>query len=261
MPATFDLDIHNKVAWLTLAGDPDHALTLDVLMEIESELSALADHDLARVAVLTGTDGAFCSGWDAPPSLRLVDSGGGWAWGSPRHISSVFAKIAAAPLPLLAAIDGDALDAGLELALVCDVRLCSERARFGFPAGVEAGQLPLGGAAARLARAAGQGTASLLLLTGETLDAAGALASGLVSGIYPAERLADEAERLAGAIAARGPIATRYAKEAVARGMEMPLDQALRVETDLTIILQSTADRAEGVRAFAEKREPRFTGE
>lgn len=258
MPATLDLDLRGAVAWLTLTGDGGHQLTLDLLTELESTLSDLADHDLARVAILTGADGVFCNGWDVLPSPHRDVAGG---WGSPRHISAVFSRIAASPLPLIAAIDGDALDAGLELALVSDVRLTSERAHFGFPAGVTAGRLPLGGGAARLARAAGQGTAALLLLTGETLDAAGALACGLVSGVYPAERLAEEAERLAGVIASRGPIATRYAKEAVARGMEMPLDQALRHETDLTIILQSTADRAEGVRAFVEKREPRFTGQ
>jgi enoyl-CoA hydratase/carnithine racemase len=140
------------------------------------------------------------------------------------------------------------------------VRLAAEGARFGFPDSVS-GVPPIAGGVARLARLAGRGTALRLLLTGETIGTDEALACGLVSGVHPPGRLHAEAERLASVIASRGPIATRYAKEAVSRGTEMPLDQALRFETDLTIILQATADRAEGIRAFAEKRLPRFGGQ
>ena len=110
-------------------------------------------------------------------------------------------------------------------------------------------------------RAVGRAAALRLLLTGETIDAAEAKRIGLVSRVVPLNELAGTSRALAEAIAARGPIATRLAKEAVHRGAEMTLEQALRYETDLTVILQSTADRAEGVRAFQEKRAPHFTGE
>jgi enoyl-CoA hydratase/carnithine racemase len=106
----------------------------------------------------------------------------------------------------------------------------------------------------------GRAAALRLLLLGETVDAAEARRIGLVSRVVPSDGLLEAAGEVARAIAERGPIATRLAKEAVHRGSDMTLEQALRYETDLTVILQSTADRAEGVRAFQEKRPPRFTG-
>ncbi len=99
-----------------------------------------------------------------------------------------------------------------------------------------------------------------MILTGESVSANEALRIGLVSAVVPRDRLAEEAAAISQRIAERGALAVRYAKEAVARGTEMPLDQALRFETDLTIILQTTEDRAEGVRAFLEKRDAEFKG-
>jgi enoyl-CoA hydratase/carnithine racemase len=106
----------------------------------------------------------------------------------------------------------------------------------------------------------GRGKALEMILTGEPVEAREALRIGLVSAVAPTDKLAAEAEAIAGRIAERGPIAARYAKEAINRGLEMPLEQALRYETDLTIILQTTVDRAEGVRAFLKKRKPKFKG-
>ena len=111
-----------------------------------------------------------------------------------------------------------------------------------------------------LARLVGRAEALRLVLLGEVIDADEALRIGLVSAVYPPDDLFPAAESLALRMASRGPIALRYAKEAVRRGLEQPLDQALQFETDLTIILQSTEDRDEGVRAFLEKREPKFKG-
>ena len=99
-----------------------------------------------------------------------------------------------------------------------------------------------------------------MILTGEPIDAEEALRIGLVSAVVPRDRLLAEVEAIASRIAERGPLAVRYAKEAISRGLEMPLEQALRFETDLTIILQTTEDRAEGVRAFLEKRGAEFKG-
>ena len=99
-----------------------------------------------------------------------------------------------------------------------------------------------------------------LVLLGEEIDATEALRIGLVSAVVPRDQLEKEAQALAQRMASRGPIALRYAKEAIRRGLDQPLDQALRYETDLTVILQTTEDRAEGVRAFLEKREPEFKG-
>jgi enoyl-CoA hydratase len=243
------------VAGLALVGGEGHRLSEGVLAGLANVLSGLADEPDVGVAVLTGADGVFCSGWDWDEVMpTLADSDG------PRRLTTMFQQIAETPLPVIAAIAGDATGAGLELALACDIRLAAEDARFGFPDNVR-GLLPLGGGASRLARLVGRGLALRLLLTGETIVADEALGHGLVSAVHHTDQLLAEAERLANVIAGRGPIALRFAKEAINRGVDMPLDHALRFETDLTIILQSTADRAEGVRAFAEKRTPRFGGQ
>lgn len=249
---SLSVEHRGAIAWLNL-GVPG-PLTLGDVERLAAALATAADDGSTRVAVLGGA-GAFARTWDGS-ALRAGNADPAEL----RRLSATLQAIAETPLPTIALIDGDATGAGLDLALVCDVRLAADDARFGFPE-AGAGQLPLGGGAARLARLAGRSTAARVLLTGDTLNAGEALACGLVSGVYAGGRLMAEAERLAAVIAARGPIAVQFAKEAVARGPEMPLDQALRFETDLTIILQTTGDRAEGVQAFVEKREPRFRGE
>ena len=168
-----------------------------------------------------------------------------------------FAPLAALPQPSIAAIAGDCLDGGLELALCADLRVAAPSAQFGLP-GALAGGFPIAGGLQRLARAIGRSRAGQLALAGKLLNADQAFAWGLITAV--ADDPGAEARRLAGAIAQRGPIALRYAKDALQRGSEMPLAHGLQYETELTILLQATADRAEGVAAFAEKREPAFRG-
>ncbi len=161
--------------------------------------------------------------------------------------------------PVIACIQGEAIGAGLELALACDIRIAAEGAVFAIR-DVANGAVPSAGATQRLPRLIGRGKASEMILLGEELDAQAALACGLVSAVVPRGELEAHGRALAERIAAQGPIAVRYAKEAMRQGLDMPLEQALRYETDLTIILQTTADRAEGVSAFLEKRKPHFEG-
>ncbi len=154
-------------------------------------------------------------------------------------------------LPTLFAFDGDLAGAALQVALSSDIRLCGPAATFRLPIGSRR-SLQLIGAAS---------SADLLAARGR-VDAEQALAVGAVSHVAEsAEAAISEARRLATVIASRGPIAVRLAKEAIWRGLEQPLEQALRFETDLTLLLQTTKDREEGVRAFLEKRQPNFTGE
>lgn len=256
------LEQRGPVAYLSL-GRPDRRNAIDgtLLRQLADACEALRfDHE-PRVVVLFAEGDAFCEGWDwqaffaegGPQNATLS------ALASHGLPGDVFGCLAELPQPVICAVQGDALSAGFELALACDVRIAAHNARFGFPE-TALGLLPLAGGTQRLARLAGRARALEILLTGRHLDAEEALACGVVNALAPRERLVAEAQALADRIAERGPLAVRYAKEAVSRGAEMPLEQALRFETDLTIILQTTEDRAEGVRAFLEKRPPNFKG-
>ena len=242
--------IDRYVATLTLDA-PDGLATrafVEDLASAAADVGALTDEVRVVIVVSAGDD--FCTGWGAdlldPPEAAL-EAGAG------------FEALAAVPQPVIAAVNGHAVSAGLELALAADVRLAAEGARFALPDVVD-GRLPSGGGTQRLPRAVGRAHALRLLLLAEEIDAAEARRIGLVSRVVPATELARAARALADTIAQRGPIATRLAKEAVHRGTEMPLQQALRYELDLTVILQTTFDRAEGVRAFASRTPADFIG-
>jgi enoyl-CoA hydratase/carnithine racemase len=249
---TITVQQQGHIAILTLnRPDQGNRVTRLMLREIGDACGRVADDGSVRALVLTAAGPAFSAGWDAS---ILNDASDGSA-----VAGDWFAPVAALPQPVIAAIGGAAISGGLELALAADVRIAAQGACFAFPE-TEWGIIPLAGGIQRLVRLVGRAVALEMLLLGEPLDAEGALAAGLVSRVVPAGRLMDDALALAGRVSERGPIAERYAKEAVHRGVEMPLEQALRYETDLTVILQTTEDRAEGVRAFIEKRQPRFTG-
>ncbi|MEX1022370.1 MAG: enoyl-CoA hydratase-related protein [Dehalococcoidia bacterium] len=244
----------DHVATITIApagGLYDRAL-LDALGEAAAAVAADAADGGVRV-VLLRADGDFGAGWAAD-----ADATPDGIPGVPSAAAGIEA-VAGIPQPVIAALRGQVRSAALELALACDIRVAAVDARFALP-DTQAGGVPRAGGTQRLPRAVGRAHALRLVLTGEEIDAAEAKRIGLVSAVVPSEDVDATARSLAGTIAARGPIATRLAKEAVHRGLEMPLAQALRYELDLTVLLQSTADRAEGVRAFAEKRPPRFIG-
>ena len=241
MPLT-SLTVADHVATLTieppdgLAGAAFDAALADAAAEVA------ADTDGIRALIVTG------AGWSAE---ALAAS-------EPPAAAGIHA-LAAVPQPVIAAVEGAAQSAGLEIALACDIRVAGEGATFAMPE-TGNGAVPSGGGTQRLPRVVGRAHALSLLLTGDELDAAEAKRIGLLSRVVATGEAASLAGELATAIASRGPIATRMAKEAVHRGAEMTLEQALRYELDLTVILQTTADRAEGVRAFAAKRPPNFTG-
>jgi len=214
------------------------------------------------VVVITGAgEKAFCCGSELERSIqtggtidtsvaKLDDKTGGYS--AARAIASV-------NQPVIAAINGDALGQGLELALSCDVRLASKKARFGFPQ-VALGLIPMDGGTQRLPRIVGKGKALELILGGEVIIAEIALEIGLVNKVVGGGKLASEVEAMAETITTKAPIALGYAKEAVNKGLDLTLEQGLRLEADLYFLLHTTADRKEGITAFLEKRPPRFKG-
>jgi enoyl-CoA hydratase/carnithine racemase len=256
---SISLDIRSPIARVSLCR-PDRANPIDAsfVRELQDVCEAIDANDSVRVLLITAEGDVFSRGWDfeslsgetGDPVATLRSQG---------VFVDPFGCLADLPRPVVCALNGDASGAGLELALACDVRIAIEEATFALP-DILIGLLPVAGGTQRLPRLIGRSAALEMILTGEPVDAQEALRLGLVSAVVPLDQLLEQAEAIASRIAERGPLAVRYAKEAIYRGIEMPLGQALRYETDLTIILQTTEDRAEGVKAFLEKRKPEFKG-
>ena len=237
----------DHIAHITLnRPEAGNIINQQLAQELEDVCRGINQDEDIYVVVLTGAgDKAFCKG------SQLEKSGAGY---------SAATAIASINRPVIAAINGDALGQGLELALSCDIRLASDKARFGFPQ-VAQGLIPFDGGTQRLPRIVGRGKALELILTAETITAEEAVEIGLVSKVVSGANLAAEAEALAKTMAAKGPIALRYIKEAVNKGLDLTLEQGLRLEADLYFLLHTTADRTEGITAFLEKRPPQFKGQ
>jgi enoyl-CoA hydratase/carnithine racemase len=221
------------------------AVSHGLVRELAEVCGQINQDDEVYVVILTGTGVAFIDFSDANPGERPPPGAA--------------AAIASIERPVIAAINGDALGTGLEIALSCDIRIASRKARFALPQ-VAQGYIPADGGTQRLPRIVGRGKALELLLTATTISADEALEIGLVSRVASPRELAAEAARLAETIAARGPLALRYLKEAVNEGMDMTLEQGLRLEADLYFLLHTTTDRTEGITAFREKKKPQFRG-
>jgi enoyl-CoA hydratase/carnithine racemase len=236
------LAVADGVAWLTL---PDPRIDQATAQAVCAAAEEIALDESVCVVVVQGSGGHFCLG---------VDGGGDW---QAQH--DWVAAIAALTVPVVAAIGGDAIGEGAELALACDVQVASTRACVCFPQ-ISEGRLPRHGATQRLPRAVGRLRALDLLLTGRCVSAAEGLRIGLLSHVAPGARFASALRDLVGALRAKGPIATRLAKEAVLKGADLTLEQGIRLEQDLYVLLQTTADRREGIKAFLAKRRAQFRG-
>ena len=248
------------VAWVTLnKPQAQNRVNLRMCTELRGVCEAIAQDDDVRLAVITGAGESFCTGDDEEPPGLSNDA-------SVEQIRAYLDLRRAASLlggvekPLIAAINGDALGHGLELALACDIRVAASDAKLGMTQ-IRQGTIPWDGGTQRLPRIVGRAWATDLLLNGRIVDAEEALRIGLVHQVVASRRYAWPLEQMASTMAALAPIATRYAKEVVLKGMDMTLEQGLRLETDLNVILQTTRDRAEGVASFLERREPTYTGE
>jgi enoyl-CoA hydratase/carnithine racemase len=146
------------------------------------------------------------------------------------------------------------------MALACDLRIATETSVFGLPH-IKASLIPSDGGTQRLSRLVGRSKALEMILTGETVDAQEALRIGLVNRVVPTGELMEVAMKMAKEMASKGPIALRYAKEAIHKGMDMTLEQGLHLEADLYLLIHTTKDRTEGIKAFQGKRSPKFEGQ
>ncbi len=232
-----------------------NALDLPTRKALVAAFRDLSDDGGVRCVVVTGDERAFAAGADLKEmsTMRPRD----WVGLGIRRLWKV---VSDCPHPVIAAVNGYALGGGCELAMHADMIVAGENARFGQPE-VRVGIMPGGGGTQRLARAVGKYKAMKLLLTGETISGREAFDMGLASEVVPDDRVVDRALELAKTIAALPPIAVRFTKEAVLAGADAALDTGLLLERRSLEFLFDTDDQTEGMRAFIEKREPRFKGE
>jgi len=248
------------VAVVTIDHPPVNALSAPLLEELEEELVALDADEGVRAIVLKGAgERAFVAGADISEFPSLRETAPQQNGGSARGIQKLGHRMDAAHTPFVAAIHGFCLGGGLELAMCCDIRVCSEDAQLGQPE-IKLGLIPGGGGTQRLPRLVGLGRALLLNLTGDFVDAATAYEWRLVEKVVPREELLETALGIARTIAARSPVSVAVLRELARTTRDLPLEEGLRREADGFRRCLESEDGAEGVAAFLEKREPQFTG-
>ena len=249
-------EIRDKIAFVTInrpqAYNACDQPTYDRLAEVWHDF---AENDDAWVAILTGAgDKAFCAGSDIKLNFNTVPEPA-QAFDSATH--SDLMRGLDVWKPIIAAVNGHCNGGGLEMALSCDIRIASDNAQFGLGE-VLLGLLPGGGGTQRLPRAIPLGDALWMLYSGERIDAAEAHRLGLVNRVMSLDDLLPTAEAMARKLLESGPLALRAIKQAAVKGLSMPLEDGLRLESNLFRLLAMTEDSAEGTRAFAEKRPPEW---
>jgi enoyl-CoA hydratase len=228
--------------------------TMDELRRAVLEIRR--DDDLRSVIVTGAGEKAFVAGADIKELATLTPAAGKEFAMSGQHVLDLLENLGK---PVIAAVNGFALGGGCELALACTMRLAAETAVFGQPE-IDLGLIPGYGGTQRLPRLIGKGSALELILTGARIGAAEAFRLGLVNKVLPAESLMPEARKLAATIAAKPLLATRYALEAVNRGLRISQSEGLFIEAGLFGLVAASEDMREGTAAFLEKRKAAFTG-
>ena len=250
-------NIAGHVATLTI-NRPDklNALNIATRSRMVEELNDLAANDDVRVVIVTGAgEKSFVAGADIAEfegrspvdQFRVMTD------------SSMFLAVDEFPKPIIAAINGFCLGGGCELALACDIRIASEKAKLGQPE-INLGLLPGGGGTQRLPRLVGMGAALKMLYTGDFIRADEAYRIGLVDEVVPPDQLQARAKELADTIASKSPVALRLIKQAVRTSARTSLDEGLKQEVTLFSLAFASEDKKEGVDAFLNKRQPTFTG-
>ena len=254
---TILVERRGRVAIITInRPEKRNALNIQTRVEGAAILDELRDDDSVRVVVFTGAgDKAFIAGADIAEFADRTAI-------SQREVMmerGLFNAVDTFPKPVIAMVNGYCLGGGCELALACDIRICSDNASFGQPE-INLGIIPGGGGTQRLARLVGEGKTMEMILTGEIIDATTAFSIGLVNHVVPADQLEAKTMEIANRMADKSPIALRLAKEAVKLASRSNLDEGLRREVDLFALCFSSEDKDEGVKAFLEKRKPEFKG-
>ncbi len=247
------MEKRGRVAVVTISRpDALNALNGAILEELRWTFSTIAGDDSIWAVVLTGEGKAFVAGADISEMVHFSKwEAMSWA----ETGCDVFSVIESTPQPVIVAINGYALGGGCELAMACDIRLASDKAKIGQPE-TTLGIIPGFGGTQRLPRLIGMSAAMEWIFTGKIIDASEALRVGLVSAVHPSETLLEEAVKLASAIARNAPLAVRAAKTAMRQGMDQPLGPAISIENALFSECFDTGDQKEAMEAFIEKRGP-----
>lgn len=233
-----------------------NALNYQVLVDIEEAFkSAIEDNDV-KVIVLTGEGKAFVAGADIG-AMSIMNAQEGKVFGE--YGAKVFRLIESQSKPVIAAVNGFALGGGCELAMACDIRIASEKAKFGQPE-VGLGITPGFSGTQRLSRIVGTGKAKELIFTGNIINASEAKEIGLVNKVVAPELLMEETLAMAKKIASNGQIAVKYSKEAIDKGYGVDIDTGIAIEASLFGLCFATEDQKEGMTAFLEKRQSEFKG-
>lgn len=251
-------EVRGRIAILTInRPEKRNALDGQVRCAFLGAIDTLARDTNVRAIVVTGAgDKAFVAGADISEFEGRTPVDQFRVMKAP----TIFDAVERCAKPVIAAVNGFCLGGGMELALACDIRIASRAAKFGQPE-VNLGIIPGGGGTQRLPRIVGLGAAMRLILTGDLIDAAEAHRLGLVEEVVDGAALMERATQLAELIASKSPVAVAAAKEATRAAVSLPMSEGLKLETALFQLCFASDDKAEGVRAFLEKRSPRFSGQ
>ena len=254
-------EVEDKIAVLTIDHPPVNSFNMQVVTELAHAIDGLLGSDEVKAIIITGGGtNAFVAGADIPEIKALLDEPEGGYAAAREFIErgqAMNLKIENATKPIIAAINGFCLGGGLEMAMSCHMRICSDRARLGQPE-MNLGIIPGWGGTQRLSRLAGKGKAIELILTGDMITAQEAYRLGLVNKVVPAGAVLKEARGLARKIVSKSKFPVAAALRAITGGLAVPIEEGLKLEADQFVGLADTEDIHEGIGAFLEKRQAQF---